>query len=421
MTAMGALGTVTVDDIRAAQRLLDGVIRPTPLEFSRALSDRVGAEVHLKCENLQRAGSFKIRGAYTRMSRLSDAEKEAGVVAASAGNHAQGVALAASILGIRSKVYMPLGAPMPKLLATQAYGATVEQLGSTIDECLAAAQIFADETGAVLVHPFDHPDIVAGQGTCGLEILEQCPDVRTVVVELGGGGLLAGISVALRALKPDVRVIGVQAETAAAYPLSLAAGHPVSVPKMATMADGIAVGRPGVVPFAIIKDLVDSVETVSEDAMARALLFVLERAKLVVEPAGAAAVAWLLEAAKKHAAEPDGRGGAAGLEGPVVAVLSGGNIDPLLMLRVIRNGMVVAGRYLRLQVQVPDRPGSLAGLLMECASLDANVVEVAHSRTSTSITVDEVEIRLELETKSQQHADHVIATLRGHGVRLQVE
>ncbi|MDN5764966.1 MAG: threonine ammonia-lyase [Humibacillus sp.] len=417
---MGSVGAVTVEDVRAAQRLLDGVIRPTPLEFSRALSDRVGAEVHLKCENLQRAGSFKIRGAYTRMSRLSDAEKEAGVVAASAGNHAQGVALAASILGIRSKVYMPLGAPMPKLLATQGYGATVEQLGTTIDECLAAAQIFADETGAVLVHPFDHPDIVAGQGTCGLEILEQCPDVRTVVVELGGGGLLAGITVALRALKPDVRVIGVQAETAAAYPLSLAAGHPVSVPKMATMADGIAVGRPGAVPFAIIKDLVDSVETVSEDAMARALLFVLERAKLVVEPAGAASVAWLLEEAKRHPAAGDGRG-AAGLEGPVVAVLSGGNIDPLLMLRVIRNGLAVAGRYLRLQVHVPDRPGSLSGLLMDCAALDANVLEVAHSRTSTSITVDEVEIRLELETKSQQHADHVIATLRGHGFRPQVE
>lgn len=409
-----------MEDIRAAQLLLEGVIWPTPLEFSRAVSDRVGTEVYLKCENLQRAGSFKIRGAYTRMSRLSDAQKQAGVVAASAGNHAQGVALAASILSIRSKVYMPLGAPIPKLLATRAYGATVEQLGANIDDCLLAAEAFAEETGAVLVHPFDHPDIVAGQGTCGLEILEQCPDVRTVVVELGGGGLLAGISVALRALKPDVRVIGVQAEQAAAYPLSLAAGHPVSVPRMTTMADGIAVGRPGAVPFAIIKDAVDSVETVSEDSLARALLFLLERAKLVVEPAGAASVAWLLESGRK---QPAGHGvdETAGLEGPVVAVLSGGNIDPLLMLRVIRRGLAAASRYLRLQVRVPDRPGSLAGLLMDCAALDANVVEVAHSRTSSSITVDEVEIRLELETKSQQHADHVIATLRGHGFGVHVE
>ncbi len=419
-------GEISVEDIRAARLLLQGVIRPTPLEFSRAVSDRVGTDVYLKCENLQRAGSFKIRGAYTRMSRLSDADKRAGVVAASAGNHAQGVALAASILGIRSKVYMPLGAPIPKLLATQGYGATVEQLGANIDDCLVAAKAFADETGAVLVHPFDHPDIVAGQGTCGLEILEQCPDVRTVVVELGGGGLLAGISVAIRALKPDVRVIGVQAEQAAAYPLSIAAGHPVSVPEMTTMADGIAVGRPGAVPFAIIKDGVDSIETVSEDSMARALLFLLERAKLVVEPAGAAAVAWLLDSGQKLAsgsgsddAEPIEA--TAKIEGPVVAVLSGGNIDPLLMLRVIRRGLAAASRYLRLQVRVPDRPGSLARLLTDCAALDANVVEVAHSRTSTSITVDEVEIRLELETKSQEHADHLISTLRGHGFGVQVE
>ncbi|HEY7718413.1 MAG TPA: threonine/serine dehydratase, partial [Pedococcus sp.] len=212
--------SVTLDDVRAAQDLLSGVVRPTPLEYSRALTDRVGAEVFLKCENLQRAGSFKIRGAYTRMSRLSEEEKARGVVAASAGNHAQGVALAAQLLGIKAKVYMPHGAPMPKLVATKAYGAEIEQVGTTIDECLVKARAWEASTGAVLIHPFDHRDIVAGQGTCGLEILAECPDVRTIVVSAGGGGLLAGISTAVKALKPDVRVIGVQAEQAAAYPLS---------------------------------------------------------------------------------------------------------------------------------------------------------------------------------------------------------
>jgi threonine dehydratase len=401
---------VTLDDVRAAQALLQGIVRPTPLEYSRGLSERVGAPVQLKCENLQRAGSFKIRGAYTRMARLSEDEKLAGVVAASAGNHAQGVALAASMLGIRAKVYMPLGAPMPKLLATQGYGADVEQLGTTIDECLVAAEGFAAETGAVLIHPFDHADIVAGQGTCGLEILEQCPDVRTVVVSVGGGGLLAGISTVLRALKPDVRIIGVQAQEAAAYPASLAAGHPVAVSRMATMADGIAVGRPGDVPFALIQQYVDAVETVSEDSLARALLFLLERAKLVVEPAGAAAAAWLLDGSSSME-----------VEGPVVAVLSGGNIDPLLLLRIIRHGMAAGGRYLELRVRVPDRPGSLAALLGDCATLDANVVDVAHSRTVRALSVQEVEIGVTLETKGKEHADAVTTALRDTGYRLTVE
>ena len=410
MAFVDLLPPVTIDDVRAARTLLEGIVRPTPLEYSRGLSERVGAPVQLKCENLQRAGSFKIRGAYTRMARLSEEEKRAGVVAASAGNHAQGVALAASMLGIRAKVYMPLGAAMPKLLATQGYGADVEQLGTTIDECLVAAQEFADETGAVLIHPFDHPDIVAGQGSCGLEILEQCPDVKTVVVSVGGGGLLAGISTVVRALRPDVRIVGVQASGAAAYPASLAAGHPVALSTMATMADGIAVGRPGDVPFAVIQQYVDSVETVSEDSLARALLFLLERAKLVVEPAGAAAAAWLLD-----------RSAVGEVEGPVVAVLSGGNIDPLLLLRIIRHGMAAGGRYLELKFRVPDRPGSLAALLADCAALDANVVDVAHSRTVRALSVQEVEIGVTLETKGREHAEAVTAALRVKGYRLSAE
>ena len=272
---------VTLDDVLSAQELLKGIVRPTPLEFSRALTDRVGAEVYLKFENLQRAGSFKIRGAYTRMSRLSDEEKARGVVAASAGNHAQGVALAAQMLGIKSTVFMPLGAPIPKLMATRGYGAHVEQLGTSIDECLVRAKQFEVETGAVLIHPFDHAAIVAGAGTCGLEILEQCPDVRTILVSVGGGGLLAGIATAVKAKRPEVRVIGVQAEQAAAYPPSLRAGKPVPLAVMATMADGIAVGCPGEVPYAIVRELVDSVETVSEEMLSRALLFLLERAKRI--------------------------------------------------------------------------------------------------------------------------------------------
>lgn len=398
--------TVTLEDVLAAREGLAGVMRATALKHSRGLSDRVGAEVLLKCENLQRAGSFKFRGAYTRISRLTDEEKSRGVVTASAGNHAQGVALAAQMLGIRAKVYMPVGAAMPKINATKGYGAEIEQVGQTLDEAMPHAQEYARETGAIYIHPFDHPDIVAGQGTCGLEILEQCPDVKTVVVGVGGGGLIAGISVVMKALKPDVRIVGVQAEGAAAYPLSLKAGHPVPCTDMHTMADGIAVGLPGKVPFEIIKDCVDEVQTVTEEGISRALLFLLERSKLVVEPAGGVAVARLLQAS------------GATWDGPVVAVLSGGNIDPLLMLRIIRHGMAAAGRYLQLSVRVPDKPGNLAQLLLDCAELDANVLEVEHLRTNPTLNVDEVEIALQLETKSAEHCETVIGALRGHGYRL---
>lgn len=394
---------VTLADVRAARDLLTGVIRPTPLKFNRGVSDHVGADVYLKCENLQRAGSFKIRGAYTRMSRLTEQERARGVVAASAGNHAQGVALAGQMLGIAVKVYMPVRAPMPKVQATRAYGAVIEQVGETLDESLVHAGAWARETGAVLIHPFDHGDIVAGQGTCGLEIMDRRPDLQTVVVGLGGGGLLAGISIVLRELAPHVRIVGVQAEQAAAYPQSLAAGHPVAAERMATMADGIAVGLPGQVTFPIVRDLVDEVATVSEAALARTQLFLLERAKMVVEPAGAAATAWLMSNAGQR------------IEGPVVSVLSGGNIDPLLMMRIIRSGMAAAGRYLQLSVVMPDSPGHLAALLVDCATADANVLEVEHSRTSTKILVDEVEIALVLETRGAQHQQHVLDALAARG------
>ena len=404
---MTSVPTVTLEDVLAARKELAGLIRPTPLEFSRVLSDKLGTDVYLKCENLQRAGSFKIRGAYTRIARLTPAQKARGVVAASAGNHAQGVALAATTLGIPSKVYMPLGAAMPKLVATRAYGATVEQVGATLDESLVAARQYAEDTGAVLIHPFDHPDIVAGQGTCGLEILEQCPDVQAVVVSLGGGGLLAGIATVIKAQRPDVSMVGVQAEQAAAYPRSLAEGRPIAVERMATMADGIAVGLPGAVPFEVVRTQVDQVGTVSEASLSRAMLQTLEHNKLVVEPAGAAGVALLNE-------QPEG------WTGPVVVVLSGGNIDPLLMLRVIRHGMVAAGRYLQFRVVMPDRPGSLARLIADCAAVDGNVIEIEHTRYEANLMVDEVDIFVQLETKGPEHCALVLNSLREKGYSLQL-
>ena len=391
---------VTLADIEEAAARLSGVIRELPIAGARWLDDRVGGRVHLITENLQRAGSFKIRGAYNRISLLTDEERARGVVAASAGNHAQGVALAAQLLGVRATVFMPEGATIPKVQATLAYGADVRFAGSTIDEALTAAMAYGGETGAVLIHPFDHHDIVAGQGTLGLEILSKVPDVRTIVVCTGGGGLLAGISVAVKSQRPDVRIVGVQAQDAAAYPGSLAAGHPVALEHMATMADGIAVGRPGAVPFAIVRDLVDDIETVTEDQISRAVLLLLERAKLLVEPAGAAATAAVL--ANPRSFEP-----------PVAVVVSGGNVDSLLLMRIIRHGLAAAGRYLTVTVRVPDRPGSLARLLAEVKDLQANVLEVQHDRLDAGLGVDEVDIVVQMETRGHGHCEEVLEALAG--------
>ena len=400
-----AVPVVGLADVRAARQLLAGVARTTPLEGLRGLSEQVGGEVLLKCENLQRTGSFKIRGAYVRIARLSDAERARGVVAASAGNHAQGVALAASLLGCTSTVFMPEAAPLPKVAATQAYGAHVRHAGHTVDEALVAARLHAAETGAVLIHPFDHADVIAGQGTVGLEVLEQCPQVRTLVVCTGGGGLVAGIAAAVKGLRPDVRVVAAQATGAAAFPASLLAGRPVSLASMTTMADGIAIGRPGEVTFPLVRDLVDDVVTVDEEALSRALLLCLERAKLVVEPAGAAAVAAVME--DPTAFVP-----------PVVAVVSGGNIDPLLLTKVVRHGLVAAGRFLSLRVAIGDRPGELARLLGVLASTGGNVLDVEHSRTGRGLHVDEVLVALQLETRGRPHGEQVLAALAASGYRV---
>ncbi|MEU9988559.1 threonine ammonia-lyase [Streptomyces sp. NPDC048045] len=397
-----SLRSVTLDDVRGAQKMLSGVARVTAMEGSRHLSQLIGAPVHLKCENLQRTGSFKLRGAYIRIAGLLPEERAAGVVAASAGNHAQGVALASSLLGVHATVFMPKGAPLPKISATRDYGAEVRLHGQVVDETLAAAQEYAAETGAVFIHPFDHPDVIAGQGTVGLEILEQCPEVRTIVVGIGGGGLAAGIAVAVKALRPNVRIVGVQAEGAAAYPLSLAAGRPTPVRNPATMADGIKVGLPGLVPFGIVRELVDEVRTVSEDQLSAALLLCLERAKLVVEPAGASPVAALL-----------GEPGA--FPGPVVAVLSGGNVDPVLLQRVLRHGMAAQGRYLAVRLRLTDRPGALATLLGVLSAVDANVLDVSHVRTDPRLGLAEAEVELHLETKGPVHCAEVGQALREAG------
>jgi threonine dehydratase len=393
---------VTGADVEAAAEVLDGIIRSTPMWHSRGLADRVGGPVWLKCENLQRTGSFKIRGAYTRISRLSAEERARGVVAASAGNHAQGVALAAQLLGAQATVFMPETAPLPKVEATRAYGADIHLGGSTLTDALVVAQEHAAASGAVFIHPFDHLDVIAGQGTVGLEVLEQCPDVRTVVVCTGGGGLVSGIAAAVRSRRPDVRIVAVQAETAACFPGSLEAGRPVQLEAMATMADGIAVAAPGPLTLAHVRDLVDEVRTVSEEDLSRAMLFCLERAKLVVEPAGVAAVAALL-------ADP------AAFEAPVVAVVSGGNIDPVLMMKVVQHGMAAVGRYSSLRLHVPDRPGSLAGVLAELAAAGANVLEVEHERTGARLHLGEVEIFVVLETRGPDHATEVVSALRRAG------
>lgn len=395
-------GRVTLADIESAREHLRGVINETPTRQAGALSELAGGPVHVKCENLQRAGSFKIRGAYTRMSRLGVDKCALGVVAASAGNHAQGVALAAQMLGISATVFMPEGAALPKERATRGYGAEVRFAGHTVDEALVEAKAFAARTGAVLIHPFDHPDVVAGQGTLGLEVLEQVPDVKTVLVGTGGGGLLAGTAVAIKAKRPDVRVIGVQAEGAAAYPGSLAAGKPIALSSMSTMADGIAIARPGDVPFGIVRALVDDMVTVSEESMSTALLHLLERLKLVVEPSGAAAVGALLDRPTGYAT-------------PLVAVLTGGNVDPLVLLRILRHGLAAAGRYLSFRMRIPDRPGALATLLAELAAVDANVLDVVHERTGARLHVDEVAVALQVETRGPEHCEGVLARLRSHG------
>ncbi len=393
-------------EVEAARLVVSRVAEVTPMETSRYLSDVLGAPVHLKCENLQRTGSYKIRGAYNRISRLSDEEKARGVVAASAGNHAQGVAFAARELGIQATIFMPIGVALPKLQATRHYGAEVVLRGHTVSEPLKAAQEFAERTGAVYIPPFDHADVVAGQGTLGLELLEQVPELETVVVPIGGGGLISGVASVLKRraaeLGRSIRVIGVQAANAAAYPVSLAAGAVTEITISPTIADGIAVAKPGKLNFEIVRDAVDEVVTVDDDDIARAMLVLLERAKMVVEPAGAVGVAAIMT-------------GKITASGPTVVVLSGGNIDPLIMERVIAHGLAASERYLKLRIPLPDRPGQLARTSEIIADQNANVVEVLHTRHGSGLAISQVELELHIETRGPEHAEQVIGALREAG------
>lgn len=393
---------VTPAEVEAAAARLSGVVQPSPIETSRALSDVIEGPVLLKCENLQRTGSFKLRGAYNRIARLEEEERAGGVVCASAGNHAQGVALAARLQGVPSTVFMPDNAPIPKVEATRAYGAEIRQIEGGVHECLEAARAFADDAGRVFVHPFDHPDVIAGQGTLGLELLAEVPDAATVLVPVGGGGLVSGIAVAMKAAAPDVRIVGVQAEGAASFPPALAGGERAALDHVDTIADGIAVARPGELTLAHVREHVDEIVTVDDETIARAVVLLLERAKLVVEPAGAAGVAALLA-------------GQVMLRPPVVAVLSGGNIDPLVMQHLVTSGLTAEGRYVTVRTRVPDRPGQLARLLTLISEQRANVVTVEHHRFGRRLRLGQVEVVLELEARGLEHIAELRRVLQGAG------
>lgn len=396
------MDSVTYEGVEQAAERLNGIIRATPPIRARWLEDLVGGEVYLVPENLQRAGSFKIRGAYNRIAQLTDQEKVKGVVAASAGNHAQGVALAAQVLGIKATVFMPADASIPKVQATIGYGAEVQLTGATIGDAIDAALEFAERTGAVVVHPYDNADVVAGQGTLGIEISRSIPGVATVVACTGGGGLLAGLAVALHHDAPNAQLIGSQAERAAAFPKSLAAGKPITRTDLNSMADGIAVGTPGDIPFAIIAEHQVPIVTVTEEEISRAVLLLLERSKMLVEPGGAAAVAAVMANPKNFTP-------------PVAITLSGGNVDPLILARILRHGLASAGRYLTVTVRAPDKPGTLAAVLAVIQDLRGNVVEVDHSRSSPDLGVDEVEIVIEVETRGPQHSADIIKAINSAG------
>jgi len=410
MTRTLSIPGPTLAEFEAARAVVAHVAQVTPMESSRFLSRVLGSEVLLKCENLQRTGSYKLRGAYNLISSLTDDERSRGVVAASAGNHAQGVARAAHALGIKATIFMPIGVALPKLQATQDYGAEVVLAGSIFNESLKAAKDFVAETGAVFIPPFDHPAVVTGQGTLGLDILDQVPDVDTVIVPIGGGGLISGVASAMKQraaeLGRSLRVIGVQAENAAAYPPSLAAGKPVKIDVLPTISDGIAVATPGALNFEIIKNVVDEVVTVSDDDTARALVLLLERAKLVVEPAGAVGVAAILAGKVTNA-------------GKTVAILSGGNIDPMLMQRIIAHGLAASERYLKLRIMLPDRPGQLARTAQLVAEANANVVEVLHTRHG-KLQINEAELELHIETRGAGHRKAVIKKLTDEGYQVRI-
>lgn len=398
----------TLGDIRAARDRIKPLVYVTPLERSSEFSRLLGNQVHHKLENLQITGSFKVRGALNAMLQLTDEQRRAGVIAASAGNHAQGVAFGAQRIGVHATIVMPVGTPLVKLTAVKRYGAEVIQVGESYDEAAERAVILAAEQGAHLIHPFDDPAVIAGQGTIGLEIVEQVPDVEAVIVPVGGGGLISGVGIALRALAPRVQVIGVQASGADAMAQSLALGDLRTSEHTLTIADGIRVARPGTLTLSIARDVVDQVVTVDDDEIANAVLLMVEADKSVVECAGAAPLAALLERR-------------VGLRGKrVVLVVSGGNIDVNVLGRIIDRGLVKTGRLIRIRVMLADRPGSLAAMTRHLARLGANVVHVLHERAFSHGRLDETSVDFALETRGKDHAADVVRGLEEAGYRVEV-
>lgn len=404
-TEGGRARLVTADDLLDARRRVAAIVRATPTSHVESVAAAAGAPLWLKEEQRQRTGSFKIRGAYNHVCRLPAGTP---VVAASAGNHAQGVALAAARCGMPAVIYMPAGASLPKVIATSEYGAEVRLVGEVLEDAVAAAREHAERTGARLIPPFDDPHVIAGQGTLGLELLEECPDLDTVLVPVGGGGLLAGVAAAIKLHRPSVRVVGVEAEGAASMRASLDAGEPVALTSVHTIADGIAVKSPSALTLAHAQAFVDDVVTVTDEQLGEALVVLLERAKAVVEPSGVAGVAAVLAGTVTPRRA----------DAPIVAVLSGGNVDPLLLSRLIEHGLSGAGRYLRLRVDLPDRPGSLARLAADVGALGLNILSVDHHRERASLDVDEVEIRLTVETRGGAHRTEALRSLRERGWRV---
>ncbi|MFA5606846.1 MAG: threonine ammonia-lyase [Leucobacter sp.] len=402
----------SLEEFERALEVVHRITQRTPLESSRYLAEVIGVpNVYMKCENLQRTGAYKLRGAYNRLLQLSDEERSRGVVAASAGNHAQGVAFAARELGIKATIFMPAGVALPKLQATRNYGAEVVLEGATFDETNRAAQAFVEENEAIFIPPFDHPAVIIGQGTVALEMLETQPEIETMIVPIGGGGLISGVAVAAKKHAEragrSIHIIGVQAENAAAFTPSLDVGRPVTIETHPTIADGIAVARPGDLTFELVRDYVDEIVTVSDDDIARAIVMLLERAKLVVEPAGAVGVAAIL-AGKVRA------------KGITATILSGGNIDPLLLQRVIGHGLAASARYLKLRILLPDVPGQLVRTASIVAGQNANVVEVNHTRHATELPVSQVELELHIETRGHEHGEAVAQALRDAGYAVRV-
>jgi threonine dehydratase len=393
---------ITLEDLREARARVAPVIRDTPLTRAGALGRLVGRPLWCKGEHLQRTGSYKIRGAYNRISRLDPLTSPAGVVAGSAGNHAQGVALAARLSGIPSTIYMPTTAPLPKVAATRSYGAEVRLEGTVVDDCILAALAHAERTGATFVPPFDDPHIIAGQGTVGLELAEGAPDAEVVVVPVGGGGLIAGVATALAHTRPGTKVVGVEAAGAACMRGSLDAGRATVLERVTTMADGIAVRSPSALTLAHVQAYVDDVVTVTEEEISQAVLLLLERSKAVVEPAGAVGLAALL------AGKVPGTG-------PAVTILTGGNVDPLLLVKMIDHGLSATGRYLVVRVLLGDRPGALASLTATLAGLGLNVLSVEHHRAGLGLGVDEVEVLVTLETRDPDHRGEIVAAIGAAG------